>query len=442
MAVNDPRFDSLKQCNTSCESIAKEISVSSEFIIGQHRVAIDRVSGFSHGAFAKVVRAKYCGANVRVKRIHAVLTEANRLDMFRFLQECRLACDLRHPNIVHFYGIVMDGHLPMLVMEELVCSLHDFIDKPENVLEYLYTPDFKRTTSDNSDINPPNHEIVNGAETADNSVGATGGQNETVSSPKPEQKYNIEPHQKVVIALEIAQGLAYLHTKKPYPIVHRDLSSSNILLGVFARMIVAKIADFGQSKEIKRKDDWSSRDTGTLSYLPPEVLTVQGGTDANLKAQPLLKTNIVRNHSHGHRVVGDAKPSIVHLIVQEPADNAGTQKSSQVTKSNPLLKTSIDMYMYGVLCLEIFSEQHPHTWRASAKESWHTHHKIKLKTFPKNELLCIIAAHCIIEIPHMRAEAVNLVQFIGEQMSPSSKSTTPESNKVRTMLCRLVVQPE
>ena len=41
MVINDPRFDSLKECNTSCESIAKDIGVSSEFIIEQDRVAID-----------------------------------------------------------------------------------------------------------------------------------------------------------------------------------------------------------------------------------------------------------------------------------------------------------------------------------------------------------------------------------------------------------------
>jgi hypothetical protein len=108
----DPQFNSLEQCDTSCEVLAKEIDVPISFIIEQSRVVIDTVSGFGHGAFAKIIRAKYHGANVRIKRIHAILSQEERLLSHRFLQECRLASHLRHPNIVHFYGVVMDGRLP------------------------------------------------------------------------------------------------------------------------------------------------------------------------------------------------------------------------------------------------------------------------------------------------------------------------------------------
>ena len=62
MAGNDPQFNSLKQCDASCELLAKEINVPSSFIIEQNRVAIDTVSEFGHGAYAKVIRAKYLGA--------------------------------------------------------------------------------------------------------------------------------------------------------------------------------------------------------------------------------------------------------------------------------------------------------------------------------------------------------------------------------------------
>ena len=135
MAVYSPsRFSDLAKCHHTRKKIAERLKVPRNFIIDQERVRIDTVSAFSQGAFAKVIRAEYHGAEVRVKRIHAILTEFNRLDTHRFLQECRLASDLRHPNIVHFYGVVMDGRLPMLMMEELVCNLYEFIDHPEKFI--------------------------------------------------------------------------------------------------------------------------------------------------------------------------------------------------------------------------------------------------------------------------------------------------------------------
>ena len=460
MAGNNPQFDSLKQCYVSCESLAKEINVPKSFIVEQKRVEIDTVSKFSHGAFAKVICAKYLGANVRVKRIHAILTESNRLDMYRFLQECRLASDLRHPNIVHFYGVVMDGRLPMLVMEELVCSLHEFIHDPEKrtsltVFNDLYVPDFKTSRASNKDGNTeapansrPHNEIVSGAEASEYSVGARGRHDSEMSATESDQKcQNIDTHKKIVIALEIAQGLAYLHTKKPYPIVHRDLSSSNVLLGVFSHKIVAKIADFGQSKEIKAKGDWSSRNPGTVAYLPPEVLVPTTDTNTNCHedhVQPHapsdnIHTVPVCSQSRQHRVsVGNAELSIFHLA-WEP-DNVRTRSSSQegAAKSKPLLKTSIDMYMYGILCVEMSSEQLPHTWRASAKESWHTYHMRKLKTIAKDELLYGIAKHCIIENPDMRAEAAFLVHFIARLIdSTPPKSAAPAQNQV-SISCMLL----
>eukprot|EP00958_Prasinococcus_capsulatus_P004475 scaffold412_cov388-Prasinococcus_capsulatus_cf.AAC.49 len=63
------------------------------------------------------------------------------------------------------------------------------------------------------------------------------------------------------------QGLAYLHSRVP-PVIHRDLSSSNVLLDKNGN---AKITDFGLSKlKVNSKID-TKEAGGTGFYLAPEV---------------------------------------------------------------------------------------------------------------------------------------------------------------------------
>lgn len=46
---------------------------------------------------------------------------------------------------------------------------------------------------------------------------------------------------KIQLAIDIAQGMNYLHMQDP-PIIHRDLKAANILIGEGS---MAKICDFG-----------------------------------------------------------------------------------------------------------------------------------------------------------------------------------------------------
>lgn len=66
------------------------------------------------------------------------------------------------------------------------------------------------------------------------------------------------------IALDIAQGMAFLHKKC---VIHRDLKPSNILL---TRDHRAKIADFGMS--INNHGQELTAETGTYRYMAPEVI--------------------------------------------------------------------------------------------------------------------------------------------------------------------------
>ena len=71
---------------------------------------------------------------------------------------------------------------------------------------------------------------------------------------------------------DVSQGLLYLHQQED-PIVHRDLSATNVLLGP---NYVAKIADFGTSRVLdlsfrKKKIRELTTNPGRLEYMPPEA---------------------------------------------------------------------------------------------------------------------------------------------------------------------------
>eukprot|EP00428_Durinskia_dybowskii_P061805 CAMPEP_0170369566 /NCGR_PEP_ID=MMETSP0117_2-20130122/8050_1 /TAXON_ID=400756 /ORGANISM="Durinskia baltica, Strain CSIRO CS-38" /LENGTH=1024 /DNA_ID=CAMNT_0010624291 /DNA_START=209 /DNA_END=3283 /DNA_ORIENTATION=+ len=75
----------------------------------------------------------------------------------------------------------------------------------------------------------------------------------------------------------LLESVAYLHD---LGIVHRDLKPENILCG--EELEDLKIADFGLSKMVLPKEKMDSA-CGTLSYVAPEVLTMQGyGREADL----------------------------------------------------------------------------------------------------------------------------------------------------------------
>jgi len=65
------------------------------------------------------------------------------------------------------------------------------------------------------------------------------------------KKKQLESPLRFRIALDIAQGMAHLHSFKP-PFVHRDLKSPNVLICSSSERapIVAKVSDFGTAMRL------------------------------------------------------------------------------------------------------------------------------------------------------------------------------------------------
>ena len=197
---------------------SKQSAVEIQFDFGKVEFFRNRVIGA--GSYGAVCKAKCDQLPCAAKILHTVLFKlrdpgSSRV-LQKFEQECQFLRNIRHPNIVQYLGYCRDPEsgLPILLMELMDESLTGFLERrsPSELLPY---------------------------------------------------------HIQVNLCLDIALGIAYLHSNA---IIHRDLSSNNILLiGEGSR---AKITDFGMSKLIEANHLLTqlTQCPGTGVYMPPEAL--------------------------------------------------------------------------------------------------------------------------------------------------------------------------
>ena len=172
------------------------------------------------GSYATVHELEYMGLKCAGKKIHEVLLRqgSSSYPVHRFEEECRLLSQVRHPNIVQFLGVYIQKKedVPILVMELLPTNLATCIEN-RGIIPY-------------------------------------------------EISYSI--------LHDVALGLCYLHSQSP-PIIHRDLSSNNVLL---TQNMTAKISDLGVARILDISPLHVSHMTqtpGTPAYMPPEVMVAK-----------------------------------------------------------------------------------------------------------------------------------------------------------------------
>ena len=193
--------------------LAPIVMAQQQFRFGTLRLMRDATLGT--GAYGQVCKATLDELPCAAKLLHPILVDPNNpRNRTRFEQECRFLSEIRHPNIVQYLGVAQDGEtgLPVLLMELMDNSPTHFLEQSEEPLAY---------------------------------------------------------HVQVNISHDIALAVAFLHLNH---IVHRDLSSNNVLLiGAGSR---AKVTDFGMSKltELNPRMTGLTKCPGTPAYMSPEAL--------------------------------------------------------------------------------------------------------------------------------------------------------------------------
>ncbi|KAL7076427.1 hypothetical protein ACQ4LE_004394 [Meloidogyne hapla] len=78
-------------------------------------------------------------------------------------------------------------------------------------------------------------------------------------------------------AKQIARGVAYLHYEAPITVIHRDLKSKNVVIGLGNKnSLQCKICDFGTSKDLT--SSWTAPSWGgTAAWMSPEIISQREG---------------------------------------------------------------------------------------------------------------------------------------------------------------------
>ena len=174
---------------------------------------IDLIEGkpLGVGGWGEVRVAMFRGVRVAAKLIHEAIVSPYNIDLF--LREMNIAASVRHPNLLLFIGATLDDNRPVIVTELMPANLRNIIEAPSQVFSRGHV---------------------------------------------------------ISVSTDLARGLNYLHLMRPDPIIHRDVSSANVLLEpIGSGNWKAKVSDYGSANFLSKV---TTKGPGNQTYAAPESM--------------------------------------------------------------------------------------------------------------------------------------------------------------------------
>lgn len=218
----------------SGETVSEAPGPAEEWEINPREINLKTI--IARGTFGTVHKGVYKGQDVAVKLLEwgeENTMKKSEVQYYRnqFRQEVAVWHKLDHPNVTKFIGASMGNS--NLRIPSTVDGDDGFHHVPNNaccvVVEYLAGGTLK---------------------------------DYLIRNRRKKLSYKVV----VEVALDVARGLAYLHSQK---IAHRDVKTENMLLDKQRRV---KIADFGVARVEASNPKDMTGDTGTPGYMAPEIL--------------------------------------------------------------------------------------------------------------------------------------------------------------------------
>ena len=179
-----------------------------DWVISRDEIQVtDKCLG--RGAWGVVCEGTFRGIDVAVKQLHELILSPHNRRLFE--REMNIASRCHHPYLLQFIGSTNDEGRPLFVTELMETSLRALLEQRE-----------------------------------------------------------LSETEITVISLDVARALNYLHQKKPIPIIHRDVSSSNVLLWRQGDQWRGKVSDYGAANFMQQTMTVAP---GAFIYSAPEALS-------------------------------------------------------------------------------------------------------------------------------------------------------------------------
>ena len=189
------------------EALVEQSQQESHWLVQRREIELTEEEK-GRGGWAAVKVANFRGTRVAAKCFYQQIL-VSRYNRQLFNREMNMAARLRHPNLVQFIGASLEGE-PIILTELMTTSLRAELEK-----------------------GPIEHAHITS------------------------------------ISLDVARALNYLHLMQPHPIIHRDISSANVLLDPLpGNGWKAKVSDYGSVNLLR---ELRTVGPGSPVYAAPEA---------------------------------------------------------------------------------------------------------------------------------------------------------------------------